>query len=94
MKTAYARVIGIDVAADKIDVNDSHSKITRTMPNTVAAITRQLVEKIDSKADTLVVCEATGGYEHVVVDAMHQAALLSALPTPGKSVTSLKGMAS
>lgn len=42
------------------------------MPNTVAAITRQLVEKIDFKADTLVVCEATGGYEHVVVDAMRK----------------------
>ncbi len=82
MKTAYARVIGIDVAADKIDVNDSHSKITRTMPNTVAAITRQLVEKIDSKADTLVVCEATGGYEHVVVDAMHQAGIAVCVANP------------
>lgn len=82
MKTVYARVIGIDVAADKIDVNDSHSKITHTMPNTVVAITRQLVAKIQSKADTLVVCEATGGYEHVVVDAMHQAGIAVCVANP------------
>lgn len=82
MKTVYARVIGIDVAADKIDVNDSHSKITHTMPNTVAAITRQLVAKIESKADTLVVCEATGGYEHVVVDAMHLAGIAVCVANP------------
>ena len=82
MKTVYARVIGIDVAADKIDVDDSHSIIKRTMPNTVVAITKHLVAKIQAKADTLVVCEATGGYEHLVVDAMHQAGIAVCVANP------------
>ncbi len=31
MKTVYARRIGVDVAADKIDVNDSDCKIVKTL---------------------------------------------------------------
>lgn len=75
MKTAYARVIGIDVASDKIDINDSLGKIKKSLPNTVAAIANQLVPKINPTQSTLVVCEATGGYEHLLVDAMHEAGI-------------------
>ncbi|WP_442511807.1 IS110 family transposase [Novipirellula sp. SH528] len=82
MKTVYARVIGVDIASDKIDVNDSESKIANTMPNTVVALTKRFVAKIKSKADTLVVCEATGGYEHVVVDAMHEAGIPVCVANP------------
>ena len=28
----FSRVIGVDVASEKIDVNDSHGKIAKTMP--------------------------------------------------------------
>jgi hypothetical protein len=38
MKTVYKRVIGVDIASEKMDVNDSDSKITAEMPNTVKAI--------------------------------------------------------
>ena len=66
--TVYSRVIGVDIASEKIDVNDSEGKLSGTIPNTVAAIQKQIVARIQSKHDTLVVCEATGSYEHVLVD--------------------------
>lgn len=74
-KPEYDRVIGVDVASEKIDLHDSMGKLSGELPNTVAAVDRKLVEKIKCDAKVLVVCEATGGYEHVVVDAMHQAGI-------------------
>jgi transposase len=82
MRTHWKRVIGVDVASAKIDVNDSSGKIRGSIPNTVAAIRRQLTEKLDSSPETLIVCEATGGYEHVLVDAAHEAGISVAIANP------------
>jgi hypothetical protein len=41
------------------------ASLKTTLPNTVAAIQRQFIAKIGSKTDTLVVCEASGAYQHV-----------------------------
>lgn len=80
--TVYSRVIGVDIASEKIDVNDSEGKLSGTIPNTVAAIQKQIVAKIQSKHDTLVVCEATGSYEHVLVDVLHAAGIPIAVANP------------
>ena len=82
MKTVYLRVIGVDVASEKIDVNDSQGKICGSIPNSIDAIHKQIVCRIQSKHDTLVVCEATGSYEHVLVDAMHEAWIPVAVANP------------
>ena len=82
MNTVYSRVIGVDIAAENIDVNDSEGKIRGSIPNTVAAILKHFVARIQSKHNTLVVCEATGGYEHVLVDAMHEAGIPVAVANP------------
>lgn len=82
LKTTYARVIGVDIASDKLDVHDSQRKIATTVPNTIAAVASKIAAKIDSPADTLVLCEATGGYEHVLVDAMHQAGIPVCVANP------------
>jgi transposase len=78
----YARVIGVDVASDELEINDSERKIVQTIPNTVAAVAKKLVAKIKSPSDTLVICEATGGYEHVLVDAMHEAGIPVCVANP------------
>jgi transposase len=75
LKTVYTRVISVDIASEKIDVNDSDSKIASEMLNTCAAIAKKFVAKIKSPETTLAICEATGGYEHLLVDAMHQAGI-------------------
>lgn len=82
MRTHWKRVIGVDVASEKIDVNDSAGKLRGSIPNTVAAVRRQLTDKLGSSPETLIVCEATGGYEHVLVDAAHEAGISVAVANP------------
>lgn len=82
MKTQFARVIGVDVASLKLDINDSAGKIKSSLPNTVDAVTKHLIEKIDDRLSTLVVCEATGSYEHVLVDACHVAGIAICVANP------------
>lgn len=80
--TAFQRVIGVDVASDKIDVCDSDLKIKGAIPNTAAAIRKLLMSKIQTPQHTLVICEATGGYEHVLVDAAHEFGIPVAVANP------------
>lgn len=82
MKTSFTRIIGVDIASKKIDLNDSESRIARQMPNTNAAIAKRLVAKIKDKETTLVICEATGGYEDTLVDAMHDAQINVCVANP------------
>ncbi len=82
MKTKFARVIGVDVASLQLDINDSAGKIKSSLPNTVDAVTKQLIQKIDDRPSTLVVCEATGSYEHVLVDACHLAGIAICIANP------------
>ena len=70
------------MASEKLDVSDSEQKIAAMIPNTVSSVTKKLVAKIKSPADTLVVCEATGGYEHVLVDALHEAGIPVCVANP------------
>lgn len=82
MKTVYARVIGVDIGSEKLDVNDSAAKISPLILNTVAAIQSHIVGKIDEKDKTLVVCEGSGGFEHVLVDALHEAGIAVCVANP------------
>jgi transposase len=76
------RVIGIDVAKDKIDVSDPHGKIKKEIQNTNACIVKHLVSKIDQPDKTFVVCEATGGYERPLVKAIQDAGIAICVANP------------
>ncbi|QDV43764.1 Transposase IS116/IS110/IS902 family protein [Stieleria neptunia] len=82
MKQKYNRVIGIDVASNKIDVNDSAGKIAKQLPNTISAISKKLFKRIQDTENTLVVCEATGGYEYLIVEAAHDAGVPICVANP------------
>lgn len=82
MKTAYTRVIGVDIGAEKLDVNDSAASISRVITNTTTAVQTHVVGKIAEKEKTWVVCEASGGYEHVLVDALHEAGIAVCIANP------------
>lgn len=71
-KTAL-RVIGIDVAKDKLDVHDAEGKINKEVNATPASIRKHIIAKIQNLAETLVVCEATGGYERTLVKTLQEA---------------------
>lgn len=75
MKPVWTRVVGVDVASEKLDINDSQSKIASRIANTCEAIRKHIVAKIKCKETTLVICEATGGCEEALVDAMHEAGI-------------------
>lgn len=75
MKRQYDRVIGIDVASEQLEVNDSLAKIAHRLENSVSAIEKQLIGKIKQNEQTLIVCEATGGYEYLLVEAAHEAGI-------------------
>ena len=59
------RVLGCDVGKDTIVIFDSLTGTTRTVDNTVKALTRLLTQ---FERDTFVVCEATGGYETALLN--------------------------
>lgn len=75
MKLQFTRTVGVDVASDKLDINDSNSKIAMRVANTCSAISKKIIATIKDKENTLIVCEATGGYEDALVDAAHQAGI-------------------
>lgn len=64
------RFVGCDVGKAVIAVYDSATGVVREWPNTMAAL-GQLAATFD--ADTLAVCEATGGYEANLLDALIRA---------------------
>jgi transposase len=76
------RVIGIDIAKNKMDISDSHRKIKKEIQNTNDCIVKHLVSKIDQPDKTFVVCEATGGYERPLVQAMQQAGIAICVANP------------
>ena len=81
-KKYYARIIGVDIASDKIDIYDSDGKLTGELPNTCVAVDKKLTARLKSCDSVLVICEATGGYEHVLVDSMHHAGIDVAVANP------------
>jgi len=72
MSKKYSRVIGIDVSQETLEISDSKSKLASQIENLPADIQRLLIAKIQDKANTLVVCEATGGLEIDLVDLLQE----------------------
>ena len=66
--------VGIDVAKAKLDLASYPPQLTETPPNTEAGLTA-LVARVQQVAPTLIIVEATGGYELGVVRVLVEAAL-------------------
>ena len=75
------RSVGIDVAKDTLDVHVRPSDETFQRANDEAGI-RELVTRLQGVAPTLIVLEATGGYEMAVVAALASAGLPVAVVNP------------
>lgn len=74
----FSNVIGVDVSKDKLDFacgNDvSLGSISRSgsIKNSEEQIVKQIIEPIEHPQATIVVIEATGGYEKRLVTLLHQ----------------------
>lgn len=82
MRSNYQRVVGVDVSSEKLDISDSDNKLPASIPNSVVAVQSLLVSKLKSDSSTLVVCEATGGYEYALVDTLLDADIPIAIANP------------
>ena len=74
--------IGIDVSKDHLDVHFLESAKHVVVENKTQAISKLIVKKISDPATTLVVLEATGGYESVVVKALQEHKIPVAIVNP------------
>jgi transposase len=85
---AGPRYVGIDVAKDRLDVHLRPADEAIVLSRDGAGL-EALVERLITLAPTLVVLEATGGFEVVVAGALAAAGLPLVVVTPGRSATSL-----
>jgi transposase len=74
-------VIGIDVSKAKLDIAWGPDGPLETISNTDANIA-QLIDRIEDPAKTIVVMEATGGYESRLVDLLHKSRVALAVINP------------
>ena len=77
----FTHVLGVDVASDKLDIFDAQSGKLTKIGNTLEAV-RAFAKKLTDPTNTLVVCEATGAYEHFLVDVMHEAGVNVCVANP------------
>ncbi len=88
----YKCVVGIDVSKVKLDVAWSRQGPCIEIENTKEQITKLFIQKIELPAQTLVVLEATGGYESLLVELLHQFNVAVAVVNPKRVRDFAKGI--
>lgn len=94
MKTAennFKFVIGIDVSKAKLDIACGRTGVVETVDNDISSI-KNLIEKVADARSTLVVVEATGGYERVLVQWLHSENIAVAVVNPRRVRDFAKGV--
>ena len=81
MATSSGSYVGIDVSKDKLDVAVLGKHQTKQVDNTEAGIA-ELVEQMQELQPELIVVEATGGYQRLVVDVLFRSGLVVAVVNP------------
>ena len=88
-QTAFTTVIGVDIAKAKLDV--AFHDETINVKNTEKDILSKLIGRIDSES-TIVVMEATGGYEERLVSLLHRHGISLAVVNPRRVRDFAKGI--
>lgn len=94
MKTAennFNFVIGIDVSKTKLDIACGRNGVVETIDNEIPSI-KNLIDKVSDSRSTLVVVEATGGYESVLVQWLHAENIAVAVVNPRRVRDFAKGV--
>ena len=87
----YERVIGIDVCTERLDISDSGKAIPMASEYAIDEIKSKILKKIKDPKKTLVVCEASGGLEYALVDALHDAKIDVCVANPARVRDFAKG---
>ena len=88
---SYKRFIGIDICTERLDIADSSSEIKHAIEYAVDVINAKIIKLIKEPSETLVICEATGGLENLLVDALHDAKIDVVIANPARVRDFAKG---
>lgn len=78
----FSHVVGVDVSKAKLDFAVAGDNQTRSISNTEEQIVGELIRRIKNPKVTIVVMEATGGYEGLLVTLLHQHKIELAVVNP------------
>lgn len=78
----FTQVVGVDVSKDKLDFVLDDGRQPMVINNTPKEIVSKLISLIDNPENTIVVMEATGGYEAQLVTLLHQHKIPLAVVNP------------
>lgn len=81
-QSPFSVFVGVDVSKDKLDVAFADGKETLSIDNSPQQIVAELIGRIKTPQNTLVVMEATGGYEELLVTQLHQHHIAVAVVNP------------
>jgi transposase len=78
----FSQFVGVDVSKSKLDFAFADSKQSWEIKNNQEQIVQELIGRIDHPQATIVVMEATGGYEELLVTLLHQHQIAVAVVNP------------
>ena len=91
-QNGYKFVIGVDVSKAKLDIANGSQANPETIANDRAAIKTMIAVQVTERAQTLVVVEATGGYERLLVESLQAASVAVAVVNPRRVRDFAKGI--
>jgi transposase len=78
----FSQFLGVDVSKATLDFAFADAKNSLSIKNSEEEIVSQLIGKISDPQSTIVVMEATGGYEQLLVELLHQHGIAMAVVNP------------
>ena len=78
----FSQFVGVDVSKAKLDFAFADGKPAREIKNSQEQIVGELLGKIEKPQETIVVMEATGGYEELLVTLLHEHHIAVAVVNP------------
>lgn len=94
IKIAYpfTQVVGVDVAKGKLDFLSTEEKQPCSIKNIEEEIVGKLIDRIKHPQSTIVVMEASGGYESLLVTLLHRHKIALAVVNPRRVRDFAKGI--
>lgn len=78
----FSQFVGVDVSKATLDFAFADSKKTLSIDNAQKQVVSKLIGRIENPESTIVVMEATGGYEELLVTLLHQHSIALAVVNP------------
>ena len=84
--------VGVDVSKAKLDIAIGSQATPKTIDNNVTSVKILIAEQATKWNKTLVVVEATGGYETALVESLQAASIAVAIVNPRRVRSFAKGV--